>query len=207
MMRDSQQQQQQQQLDLEAHNGTALPTTDDTDGEEEASYMSVSYMSASYINTSYFGGDDESTVGAMTTETDLIRDAAAAVRNGNLGQQQQQQFYNDNNNDDDDDDEPTSYGRIMVGKDYSLYDLNVDNDNDQSAEFENVDLENGDKKSAAPTATMAQQPPEQSPQQQSVVVDTNKTERGMGRLELAFLSTLVFVIAFLAIYFISSKFL
>lgn len=192
MMRDNQ-----QQLDLEARFGSSLPTTDDTDGEE------ASYMSASYINTSYFGaGGDESTVGAMTTETDLIRDAAtAALRNGNLGQQQ---FYNDNDNDGDDD-EPTSYGRIIVGKDYSLYDLNADNDDDGSAEFENVDLENGNNK---PAAAMAQPQPEQSPQQQTVVVvDKKQTERGIGRLELAFLSTLVFVVAFLAVYFISSKFL
>ena len=201
--------------DLEAHYGSSPRT--DVDDESSLQRPSTtrgfrrqmsddapsSYMSSS-ASSYYYGAGDDSTVGAMTTESSLIRGTAAftMTRNAKLGQDARGSLY------DDDDEPPSNYSRVLVGKDYSLYDLSVDG----SGEFENIDLERSHRQPAASTGIeMTTTNPQtkkdtKGKPEQTPVVD-KPTSRSWLRLDMILLMLLVFVVAFLAVYFAASRLL
>eukprot|EP00977_Amphora_coffeiformis_P012862 scaffold3263_cov110-Amphora_coffeaeformis.AAC.2 len=173
---------------------TWAPTEREESGGREQSYgdgLSLSTMSSYFVTTNNY--EDESTVGAMTTDSNLV--VYPVVRQ--LGQHQQQ--------DGNDVEAPSS----LADFDYSIYDLSVD---DSNTEFENVDLRTGGPANAPSSRTDTQitniQQTQKQPQggdkkeaakdQQGLVT---KSQRKLRLIEQVLLLALIFIFTFLAVYF------
>lgn len=187
---------------------------DDADNNDEPS----SYLSTSYNDTAV---GDESTVGAWTTNSELVRGIVSA-RNAKLGQEQREMDYhsksNNNNKSNEggrDDKNPSFYVRTIAGQDYSMYDLSVA-DYGVHGDFETVDIEsppannkNKNNKhnkqstleiSSKPNADTVTTIHEQAP------AHVTKDPR-FCRLEVLLFMVIIFAVAFLAVFFVSSRFL